>query len=68
MTFTVALLLLALGVLIGYQLPGRMAALKALLRRLRYRPQHLRAWTPDPAPAQPQPRSRAANPASRRHG
>lgn len=66
MSFTVALLLLALGVLIGYQLPGRMAALKALLRRLHYRPQHLRAWTPDPAHTQP--RSRTANPAPRRHG
>lgn len=68
MSFTVALLLLALGVLIGYQLPGRMAALKALLRLLRYRPQHLHAWTPDPAPTQPRSRSRATHPASRRHG
>ncbi|MFO6418797.1 hypothetical protein ACLBKS_01165 [Hylemonella sp. W303a] len=67
MSFTVALLLLALGVLIGYQLPGRVAALKALVRRLRYRPQRLRAWTPAPMPTQPRTRATRA-PAPRRHG
>lgn len=66
MSFTVALLLLALGVLIGYQLPGRIAALKALVRRLRYRPRLLRDWTPDPVSAQP--RARAATRDPRRHG
>jgi hypothetical protein len=55
MTFTVALLILALGVLIGYPLPGLVARLNALLQRHRRRPRLLRPWTPDPARTAPAP-------------
>jgi hypothetical protein len=64
MSFTVALLILALGVLIGYFLPGPVAALRALLQRQRHRPKMLRPWTPD----QGAPKTRATPQAPRHHG
>ncbi len=47
MTFTVALLILGLGILIGYALPGPIAALKARWRQHFHKPRALRPWTPD---------------------
>lgn len=56
MTFTVALLILALGIAIGYRLPDPIARIKALYRRLTYKPAVLRRIEPDAAalPAQQQ--------------
>lgn len=48
MTFTVALLIFALGVLIGHHLHRPLGALRTLLRRRRYQWEVLRPWTPGP--------------------
>lgn len=44
MTFTVAFLILALGIAIGYRLPGPVARLKAYYRRRTYRPAVLKRF------------------------
>ncbi len=44
MTFTVAILILAVGILIGYRLPGPIAALKERYRRYRFKPELLRPY------------------------
>ena len=46
MTFTVALLLLLIGMGIGYLLPGPVAKLKIFLRRRKHQPTILRAYHP----------------------
>lgn len=44
MTFTVAFLLLGIGIMIGYRLPEPIAKLKARYRRYRYKPELLRPY------------------------
>ena len=46
MTFTVAFLILAAGVALGYRLPGPVARIKAAWRRRRYRPALLQPYVP----------------------
>lgn len=48
MSFTVALLIFALGVLVGHCLHLPLGALRTLLRRRRYQWDVLRPWTPGP--------------------
>lgn len=47
MSFTVAFLILAAGIAIGYRLPGPVARLKAAWRRRRYRPALLKPFVPE---------------------
>ncbi|HEX7635506.1 MAG TPA: hypothetical protein VF427_09545 [Noviherbaspirillum sp.] len=47
MSFTVAFLILALGIAIGYRMPGPIARLKAAWRRRTYKPTLLRPFKPD---------------------
>jgi hypothetical protein len=47
MTFTVALILLTIGIAIGYCLYEPVARLRALLRDRRYKPTVLHAYEPD---------------------
>ena len=46
MTYTEAIFVLALGIAIGYRLPGPIARLKALYRRHTEKPVLLRPFTP----------------------
>jgi hypothetical protein len=46
MTFTVALFILAIGIAIGYRLPGPVARLKAFYRRMTYKPVLLKPFDP----------------------
>lgn len=47
MTVTVALVILAVGIAIGYCLPRPVARLRAAWRKRRYKPVLLRPVTPD---------------------
>lgn len=44
MTFTVAFIILAVGIVIGYRLPGPLARLKEFYRRQTYKPVMLRRY------------------------
>ncbi|MEC4719804.1 hypothetical protein RY831_11640 [Noviherbaspirillum sp. CPCC 100848] len=44
MTFTVAFLILIVGIAIGYRLPGPLARLKEFYRRQTYKPVMLRRY------------------------
>ena len=57
MSFTVAFLILAAGIALGYVLPGPLAKLKAFLRRLNGKPVLLRRYTPRKNPAETKPKS-----------
>jgi hypothetical protein len=50
MSFSVALLILAIGIAIGYKLPGPLARARDLYRRLTYKPETMRRYLPDEAP------------------
>ncbi|MFI4939479.1 MAG: hypothetical protein ACHP7O_03925 [Burkholderiales bacterium] len=47
MTSIVAFFILALGIAIGYRLPGPIAKLEKLYRRHTFKPKLLRAYSPD---------------------
>lgn len=47
MTFTVAFLILAVGIAIGYRLPGPLARLKEYYRQRTYKPVMLRRYVHD---------------------
>lgn len=47
MTFTVAFLILAVGIAIGYRLPGPLARLREIYRRRTYKPVMLRRYVHD---------------------
>ncbi|HJW55472.1 MAG TPA: hypothetical protein VJ577_09400 [Burkholderiaceae bacterium] len=47
MTFTIAFLLLAIGIAIGYHLHPALARWRVQWRQRRYTPQMLHAWIPE---------------------
>lgn len=50
MSFSVALLILAIGIAIGYKLPKPLARARNLYHRLTYKPETMRRYLPDEAP------------------
>lgn len=53
MTATVALIILAIGIAIGYQLPTYVARWKAIYRRHTFKPVVVQRYNPGSAPAKP---------------